>query len=263
MSEDSAADRVSDVRRAYEAGDVYSENTICRKALAGAAEYVDELLADKLETVRRNLRPGLVVDLCCATGDHLFAICGKDRDGLGLDFSVPFVTRAVSVSREAGAGNVRFAAADATRLPLRDGSVGALYSLSSLYQVPHVDRVFAEVGRVLAPGGRAVLDLGNSRSLNALCARAYPELPPMTAIAVAEMLELCRRNRLLVREHRAFQILPLWAGRPKWLWPLLHPAWKTAMKRRIRGRMLDEWVSGSRLLRRFAFRHLLVVERAV
>ena len=252
----------SDVRRVYESGNIYSTNTICRKAQAGAAEYVDELLADKLETIRRNLHPGLVVDLCCATGDHLFGICGESREGLGLDFSVPFIARATVVSRETGAGHIRFAAADATQLPLGDACVGTLYSLSSLYQVPHIEKVFAEVGRVLVPGGTAILDLGNSQSLNALCVRAYPELPPMTAIPVGAMLELCRRNRLIVREHRAFQILPLWAGRPKWLWPLLRPFWKVVMKWRIRGRMLDEWISSSGLFRRFAFRHLLVIERA-
>lgn len=254
--------RASDVRRIYEAGNIYATNTICRKAQAGAAEYADELLADKLETVRRNLRPGLVVDLCCATGDHLFDICGETRDGIGLDFSVPYIARAASVVQERGALNVRFAVADATQLPLKTGSAGTLYSLSSLYQVPHIEKVFAEVGRVLIPGGIAILDLGNSQSLNAVCVRAYPELPPMTAIPVVAMRELCRRNHLIVREHRTFQILPLWAGRPKWLWPLLHPIWKTIMKRRIRGRMLDEWVSSFWLFRRFAFRHLLVIERA-
>jgi ubiquinone/menaquinone biosynthesis C-methylase UbiE len=251
----------SEVRRVYESGNVYSTNTICRKAQAGAAEYVDELLTDKLEAVRRNLRPGLVVDLCCATGDHLLGICGESRDGLGLDFSAPFIARATLVSREAGARRIRFAVADATQLPLENASVGTLYSLSSLYQVPHVERVFAEVWRVLVPGGMAILDLGNSQSLNALCVRAYPDLPPMTAIPVAAMLDLCRLNRLIVREHHAFQILPLWAGKPRWMGLLLHPAWKIVMKRRIRGRMIDEWISSSRLLRRFAFRHLLVVER--
>jgi hypothetical protein len=55
--------------------------------------------------------------------------------------------------------------------------------------------------------------------------------------------------------------LPLWASKPIWLWPLLRPGWKKIMKKRVRGRMIDEWISGSRLFRRFAFRHLLVVER--
>jgi len=261
MPERPDRDSMTNVRRIYEANNLYSTNTICRKTLAEAKEYAEELLADKLETVRRNLRPGLVVDLCCATGDHLFGICGDTYEGLGLDFSVPFIARAAAASRERGARQIRFAAADATRLPLRDMSVGTLYSLSSLYQVPHIEHVFAEIGRVLVPGGRAILDLGNSQSLNALCVRSYPELPPMTAIPVATMLELCRQNGLMLRERRVFQILPLWAGRPNWLWPLLHPAWKAAMKRRVRGRMLDEWISGSPLLRRFAFRQLLVLER--
>jgi len=62
-------------------------------------------------------------------------------------------------------------------------------------------------------------------------------------------------------ERRCFQILPLWAGLPKHLWFLLHPRWERIMRRRIAGRMLDEWVSSLPVVRQFAFRHVLVVRK--
>jgi hypothetical protein len=34
------------------------------------------------------------------------------------------------------------------------------------------------------------------------------------------------------------------------------------MKHRFRGRMIDEWICNSRLFRRFAARHVIVVEKA-
>jgi ubiquinone/menaquinone biosynthesis C-methylase UbiE len=250
-----------DARRAYETEGVYSVRSVCRKMQEGASEYVDELLSDKLETVRRHLGPGLLVDLCCGTGDHLFTLCPPARPALGLDFSIPYADAARKNAREAGLPNIGFAVADAMALPLRTASVGTLYSLSALYQVPDNAAIAAEVGRVLAPGGRAILDLGNSDSLNAICCRSYPELPRMTAIPISRMIRLFRANELSVIEHRAFQILPLWADRPRWLRPLLHPGWKSVMKVRVLGKMIDEWISSSLVLKPFAFRHLVVLEK--
>lgn len=249
------------VRRAYESEGIYSIQTICRKTHDGAREYVDELLSDKLGTVRKHLRPGLLVDLCCGTGDHLLKLCPPGRPGLGVDFSNPYVDAAKRKAKEVGLPNITFVVADATALPLRVASVGTLYSFSALYQVPNIELVVADVSRVLAPCGRAILDLGNSTSLNAICCRFYPGLPRMTAIPINRMIKLFAANRLTVIEHRAFQILPLWADRPRWLRPLLHPAWKRIMKMRLGGRMIDEWLSSSPLLKAFAFRHLVVVEK--
>src|SRR3546814_11221425 len=106
----------------------------------------------------------------------------------------------------------------------------------------------AETGRVLRPVVRCVLDLVNSRSLNAICVRAYTELPPTFHVTVTEMERLCRENGLRIIEHRRFQLLPLWAGKPRWMWPLLHPAWKNLMSRRTGSRIdPNRVVEGTRL----------------
>jgi ubiquinone/menaquinone biosynthesis C-methylase UbiE len=250
-----------DVRHAYETEGVYSVETICRKTQDGAREYADELLCDKLNIVRKHLGSGLIVDLCCGTGDHLLKFCALERPGLGLDFSIPYIVSAKKAAEEAGILNINFAVADAMALPLQTASVRTLYSLSALYQVPKIETVVVEVSRVLVSRGRAILDLGNSRSLNAICCRSYPELPRMTAIPINRVIELLKANNLSLIEHRAFQILPLWAGKPPWLWLLLHPGWKRIMKVRLLGKMIDEWISSSLLLKSFAFRHLIVVEK--
>ena len=250
------------IHEAYESDTLYKVETICRKPDGTKREYVDRLLEDKLSTIRRHLRPGLLLDLCCATGEHLFALADHTDKGLGIDFSRPFIQKAREEAACRGLAHLRFEVGDATALPLPDCSVATLYSLSSLYIIPDIDRVFSEIGRILRPGGRCILDLGNSRSLNSVCVRAYTELPPSFHITVAEMLHLCKKNHLHVVEHRRFQLLPLWADKPRWIWPLLHPAWKKPMSVRIRGRMTDEWLCSVPLLRDFAFRHLLVCEKS-
>ncbi|WP_337996697.1 class I SAM-dependent methyltransferase [Oleispirillum naphthae] len=255
------ADVKNDIRSAYESGDIYKTETICRRPDEAKREYADRLLEDKLSTIRHHLRPGPLLDLCCATGEHLFVFADCTDEGIGIDFSRPFIREAREQAARCGRAHLRFTVGDAAALPLPDASVATLYSLSALYFIPDIERTFCEIGRVLRPGGRCILDLGNSRSLNSVCVRAYTELPPTFHITIAEMLRLCEKNRLRVVEHRRFQLLPLWAGKPRWMWPLLHPAWKKPMAARIRGRMLDEWLCSLPLLRNFAFRHLLVCEK--
>jgi len=48
-------------------------------------------------------------------------------------------------------------AADATRLPMADGSAANLTMIDVLHHLAYVRRFFSEVARVLAPGGRAIL----------------------------------------------------------------------------------------------------------
>ena len=76
------------------------------------------------------------------------------------------------------------------------------------------------------------------------------------------MRRALRAAGLRVIRRRAFQLLPLWAGKPRWLWPLLHPFWKKLFSTRVGGKMLDEWFRGLPGARSFAFRHLLVCQRA-
>ena len=249
------------IRDSYEAGEIYRKETICKRFDANSGEYVDRLLAEKLSTVRRHVRGGLLVDLCCATGEHLFSLADASDQCIGIDFSRPFIDEAKNRAQALGFKHVSFQEGDAKDIPLESESVATLYSFSALYVIPDVGEVLKEVSRVLRPDGRCVLDLGNAHSLNSICIKSYPELPPSFHIPVADMLRLCESQGLEVVEQRAFQLLPLWAGKPRWLWPLLHPKWKTIMATRVGGRMLDEWISSSWVLRRFAFRHLLVCRK--
>lgn len=136
-----------------------------------------------------------------------------------------------------------------------------LFSFSSLYAIPEVEKVFANIARVLKPGARCVFDLGNSRSLNQVAIRSYPDIPPTSTIPVSRMKQGLADAGLKVLEHRCFQILPLWADKPGWMSPLLHPGWKKIMKVYIGGKLLDERISSLPLLRNFAFRHLFVCEK--
>jgi SAM-dependent methyltransferase len=258
-SESAAADSVT--RDLFSKGTTYEPSRICRRIDADATDYAGNLLRDRFDMVAAVNSGGILVDLCCASGSHLIDLSPDATRAIGIDFAERYLETGQAAARSAARGNVAFLRGDARRLPLVTNSVDTLYCFSALYAIARAEEAVAEVGRVLRPGGHAVLDFGNRRSLNAYCVTFYTDLTPLHLMSVTEIRGAVRRAGLSVVTHRRFQLLPLWAGRPDWLWPLLHPAWKTVMKRRVFGRMLDEWLSSMPVLRAFAFRHVLVCRK--
>ncbi|HUS47591.1 MAG TPA: class I SAM-dependent methyltransferase [Phycisphaerae bacterium] len=249
-----------DTHRKY-SGLAYGPDTVSPLPAADSSEYFNVLLRTNMAIVRRHAWRARVLDLCCGTGRHLLSLADIVERGVGIDFSRPFIETAGDARDAAGAGNIEFVEGNARNLPFGDATFDLVYSFSALYHIPDVGDVIRQVRRVLRPGGRCVLELGNLYSLNTVVTKAYPQYATPCHVPVRRMTGLLRGAGLAIVEHRAFQILPLWGHRPVWLAPLLWPFWKWILQRPIRGRMLDEWISGMPLMRKLAFRHLFVCER--
>jgi demethylmenaquinone methyltransferase/2-methoxy-6-polyprenyl-1,4-benzoquinol methylase len=106
-------------------------------------------------------RPPRVLDLCCGTGDMSFVAGDLGATSVvGADFTLPML----GVARRRSAGRAcrpAFVAADAQRLPFANGSFDAITVGYGLRNVADPRAALAEMRRVLAPGGRAVvLDFG-------------------------------------------------------------------------------------------------------
>jgi SAM-dependent methyltransferase len=243
---------------------VYKTDTISKLPSGGSRSYMDELLQLRLDMVRQYARDANILDVCCATGLHLLSFRDVIKHGVGLDFSGPYIQRANENRNASGARNVEFVCDDACVIPFDYDSFDVVYSFSALYTIPDVHKVIGEIGRVLKPGGICILDLGNRFSLNAIVGRAYLEesWAPMFLLSLPAMRSMFRKQKLSIREHRAFQILPLWgADRPAWLKPLLWKGWTRLLARFYRGKMLDEWISNLPGLKLLAFRHVFVCEK--
>ncbi|HEY1168669.1 MAG TPA: class I SAM-dependent methyltransferase [Candidatus Limnocylindrales bacterium] len=106
-------------------------------------------------------RRATILDLGCGPGDLVVAISQRIRDAriVGLDLSPSMLLWA---SRHATtAERLRFIVADAAALPFGDASVDLVVSTLSLHHWPDPTDVFAEIARVLRPGGVALIyDLG-------------------------------------------------------------------------------------------------------
>ena len=102
-----------------------------------------------------NIPPGgIALDVGSGPGNvtaSLARAAGPDGLALGVDISVPMLTRAVRA--EAGP-QVGFLRADAQRLPLRDHTIDAIVSIAVLQLIPNPAAALAEMARVLRPGGR-------------------------------------------------------------------------------------------------------------
>lgn len=141
--------------------------------LASRAADSEELfrrLGGRWDTVRRELfgdhyvlpallallPPGLrVVDLGCGTGATLPLLAPVAAEVVGVDREAAMLE--VAEERAAGLPNVRLVRGLLDDLPLADGSADLALCQLVLHHVEALPPVFAQIARVLAPGGRCVV----------------------------------------------------------------------------------------------------------
>jgi arsenite methyltransferase len=98
-----------------------------------------------------------VLDVGSGAGtDALIAAQMVGREGrvTGIDMTPEMLAKARSAAAAMEAANVEFVEADAERLPFADESFDVVISNGVIDLIPDKDAVFAELFRVLAPGGR-------------------------------------------------------------------------------------------------------------
>jgi SAM-dependent methyltransferase len=104
------------------------------------------------------LSPGeRVLDLGSGAGtDSLVAaqMVGEQGRVTGIDMTPEMLAKARAASSVMGVGNVEFLEGEAERLPFPDASFDVVVSNGVIDLIPDKDAVFAELFRVLTPGGR-------------------------------------------------------------------------------------------------------------
>ena len=103
-----------------------------------------------------------VLELGCGPGRDTARLLQRLPGGrvLALDGSAAMLARARA---RCGGGRVGWLHADLRDpLPLAAGSVDAVFSVATLHWVPDHPRLFAEMARVLRPGGRLSLEYGGA-----------------------------------------------------------------------------------------------------
>ena len=107
--------------------------------------------------------PARLLDLCCGWGRHTIRLAQRGYVATGLDLSTYHIELARNASREAGV-HVDWIEGDMRRIPFPDASFDAVINMFTAFGY-FDDRenqdVLDEVARVLAPGGRFLIDVIN------------------------------------------------------------------------------------------------------
>jgi SAM-dependent methyltransferase len=102
-------------------------------------------------------RAQTVLDLGCGAGTDLLIaaqMVGPEGRAMGVDMTPSMLDRAQASAAAMGLANVETHESLIERLPLEDASVDLVISNGVIDLVPDKQAVFAEIDRVLRPGGR-------------------------------------------------------------------------------------------------------------
>ena len=146
-------------------------------------------------TAMASLRPGeVVVDLGSGGGLDVFLAArkvGSAGKSIGIDMTPEMVALANRNLTKASFDNVEFHLADIEAMPLESGSVDCVISNCVLNLVPDKQKAFAEVFRILKPGGRlAVSDI------------ALHQIPPPECEPIIRALTGCIAGAILTSTYR-------------------------------------------------------------
>lgn len=92
------------------------------------------------------------LDIGCGEGSNTRKLAEAGARMTGIDIAPTFIRHATEAEAEAPLG-IAYRIADGMALPFADGSFDFATAFMSLMDMPHQDRVLAEVLRVLKPGG--------------------------------------------------------------------------------------------------------------
>jgi SAM-dependent methyltransferase len=126
--------------------------------LDGHVEEADLGLGCGLPTEHAGLAPGqTVVDLGSGAGNDVFiarAAVGETGRVIGVDMTPEMIAKAKENAARRGLANVEFRLGDIESLPIEASTADVVVSNCVLNLVPDKTRAFAEIFRILKPGGR-------------------------------------------------------------------------------------------------------------
>ena len=243
---------------------VYSVHNVKR---SNADPYAVGARGVRHEIVSKYCKGKDALDVGCAIGHFLLPHVEECKSAIGLDYSKQYLDYFKQRIRDNHPRNLTLLEGDAKDMPIDSESIDFAFSYATLYCIPKVEEVIAELGRVLRKDGVVALEFGNKRSFNTLITNYRTEHENWVVSHNRSMDEIycaMKEAGFEVLETRRFQLFPLLTVPRKLLWMrplsgnLLRPLLGIKLKG---GRILDEVVSGAPLLRKFAFSNIIIARK--
>ena len=144
--------------------------------------YLDHQVENLIAQLSAGSPLGYCLELCCGTGEAVQLLGQAMQVGVGLDISVSMLERG---RQKLSQDNLFFVQGDATNVPLADASFDYVLMFGGIHHVPNRAGLFAEVFRLLKPGGyfvfrEPVSDFWLWKALRAVIYRVSPVLDHRT-----------------------------------------------------------------------------------
>ena len=93
---------------------------------------------------------GTCAEICCGTGEAISLFKNQIAKGIGVDISSSMLRKGRS---SINSPHLYFTQGDATQLPLQSAAFDSVIMLGGIHHVPDRKKLFAEIYRILKPGG--------------------------------------------------------------------------------------------------------------
>ncbi len=110
--------------------------------------YLDRVFLEQID----NADLSDVAEICCGHGELLTLLKRNDIGGVGVDISSNMLEIAQDKYKENK--DFIFVQGDATKLPLQGDQFSSVFIFGGIHHVPDREALFAEIFRILKPGGR-------------------------------------------------------------------------------------------------------------
>lgn len=226
----------------------------------------------KMDVLRRSLiqkyitNDSFVLDIGCGTGRFAIPILGNLNVYYGIDFSEPMINDFQRNIPDRYRLQTNLVNSDFLQYNFKDKQFDCIFSFGTLYYIKALDRALLKISRLLAPGGVAIIELGNKSSINSPVNDLFYKTsnwPKPQFTNINKAIEIFAQENLKVLEHRCFQLFPMY-GSPNganFLKLFCTEKWKYLLHYEFRSKMLDEYISSSYFLKQYAFRHIFILEK--